>query len=603
MSDKPATERPHGDADNHDIADRSLKIPLIVAFLFLVAAGIGLWYLYSDKSQLETTEVFQAEAPVDMGKGRVKSTNLRFKESAIELGVVFEHVTGSTGSKLLPETMGAGAAFLDFDNDGDQDLMLVNSGSLVDPLLSAKSTQAFFVNENGRFQNRTKEVGLDVSFYGMGVTVGDFDGDGFDDLFVTAVGANHLFRNDQGKRFVDVTEVARVGGGNSWSTGSAFLDHDQDGDLDLLVLNYVEWTAEIDLGQSFSLGSLDRAFGPPTSFKGAQPFFYENLGQGRFKESAKDIGLHVKNVSTGVPVGKSLAVVITDFDGNGAPDIVIANDTVRNFAFKNIGGKFTEVGTELGLAFDENGNARGAMGMDAARFKNDQSTAIAVGNFANEMTAFYVSDLPHDPLFIDEATSVGIGAPSRDSLTFGLLFSDLDLDGYVDLVVANGHVEPDISRVQASQSHEQEMDVFRNIAGKFQRLSGIGTNEKFVGRGIAVADVDGDGDVDLLATANGGRPRLFINQQEGGKSLRLDLRLPGGMRRAIGATVTLESGVGKQHRRLTASGSYLSSSEHILTFGLGGEEETGQIKIVWPDGTVQTILKLAVGSHKIEQQR
>ncbi len=582
---------------------RSLNLPILGTLIFVIAAVSGLWLLYRDKSRPEKSEIHRAQAPSVENDTQSKTIHLDFSELGVERGIKFRHENGGRGQKLLPETMGSGAAFLDFDGDGDQDLMLVNSCSWDEGGADTKATQAFFMNQNGFFTDVTKEVGLDISFYGMGVAVGDYDGDGDPDLFVTAVGRNHLLRNENGRRFVDVSLEAGVAGDESWSTGAVFFDHDRDGDLDLFVLNYVSWSPEIDLKLGFSLGSLDRAFGPPTAFKGAQPFFYENLGGGKFRECAKQLGLHVENKATKVPVGKSLALVVADFNNDSWPDIAVANDTVRNFVFQNRGdGTFEELGIGLGLAFDENGNARGAMGMDVGHFRNDDSLALAIGNFANEMTAFYVNDDLENPLFIDEATSVGIGAPSRDSLSFGLLFVDCDLDGYLDLAVANGHVEPEIARVQESQSHAQQFDVFRNEGGRFRRVECRAFMGRFVGRGLAKADIDGDGDIDLLATSNGGRPRLFVNNQVGGRSIRLDLRLADGKRVAVGARVFLDSELGVQCQTLRAGGSYLSSNELVVTFGLGAREKAKNVRVVWPDGQVQVIQELRAGSHTFVQE-
>ena len=592
------------------VAARGQKMVLMGAAAFIVlTVGVLLW-IYREKPKDEEKRVHAAEAPVAPRRGEVVAPSLPFHEAAAASGIDFVHTSGAKGRRLLPETMGSGAAFIDFDRDGDPDLVLANGADWDESARANGPTQAFYRNDGGRFTDVTKEVGLDACFYAMGVSVGDYDGDGFDDLYFTAVGPNRLYKNVDGKRFEDRSQAAGVSGGAQWSTASVFFDGDGDGDLDLFVANYITWSVELDLRQSFSLGSLDRAYGPPTGFQGAQPFYFVNQGDGRFVEDAAGAGLAVKNRATGVPAGKSLAVIATDLEGDGRTDLLVANDTVQNFAFRNLGGgRFAEVGSEIGVAFDDKGNARGAMGITCSRFRNDLQTAVAIGNFANEMSAFFVAADDKDPLFIDEAPAVGIGAATRDRLTFGMTFADLDLDGFEDLIAANGHVEPEISRVQASQSHAQPLDLFwnegRQRRGRFQRLGveqcGAGVFEPMVGRGLAVADVDGDGDLDFLVTANGGRPRLFINEKPAGRSLRLDLRLPGGRRTAVGAVVELSTQAGRQMRRVAPGGSYLSASETTLTFGLGDETEARSLKIRWPDGRTQEIDRLAAGRHEIVQ--
>ncbi len=593
-------------------AERQQRRVLVVVVLFVVVAAAALWFVYGEKPRDESENVPDAVAPTRSRPSGAKAPKLPFREAAVELGIDFQHTNGAEGKRLLPETMGSGVAFIDFDRDGDQDLFLVNSAPWDVSSRRDGPTQGFFVNENGRFRRAERQVGLDQCFFGMGTAVGDFDGDGWPDLYVTAVGENHLYRNVDGKRFEDVTERAGVGGGDHWSTGTVFVDYDRDGDLDLFVLNYITWSPEIDLSQSFSLGSLDRAYGPPTGFEGDHPFLFENQGDGTFRDVAKTAGLHRLNPATGVPMGKSLGVTVCDFDDDGWLDLLVSNDTVQNFAFRNLGdGRFIDIGADIGFAFDDKGNARGAMGIATAHYRNDDDLAVAVGNFANEMTAFYVNQDPENPLFVDDATSVGIGAPTRDSLTFGLVFCDLDLDGFQDMICANGHVEPEIGRVQASQHHAQPLEVFWNAAGqgrfRFVRLGeaelGAAMTRPFVGRGLAVADVDGDGDLDVVATENAGRPRLFLNEKPGGRFLRLDLRDAEGRRSALGARVSLTTSAGRQDQILGAGGSYLSTSEAVLTFGLGGDGEASRIRIVWPNGKTQTLDRLAAGRHTLRAPR
>lgn len=586
---------------------------IITSVLVLAALGAGfyLYRMYTKKPPQKEKVIYAPEAPLAPTKKSATLPKIPLRDVTSEAGISFKHTTGATGQRLLPETMGGGAAFFDYDKDGDPDLFLVNSCAWPGAATEGVATHALYRNDGGKFVDVTSEARLDRSFYGQGVAAADYDGDGWIDLFVTAVGGNHLFRNTGDKKFVDVTETAGVGGNGYWSTGAAFLDYDGDGLLDLFVANYVTWSREIDLSQSFQLTGIGRAYGPPTGFKGAFAVLYKNMGGGKFEDVSAAAGVQVKNRATGVPMGKSLGVCVCDVNEDGRPDVLVANDTVQNFAFVNRGnGMFAEMGRELSFAFDDKGSTRGAMGIDCGDFRNDGSMAVVVGNFANEMDAFYVSDRKGDPSFIDSAVAFGIGAPSRSSLTFGVLFVDIDLDGRLDYITANGHVEPEIGRVQESQHHEQAMELFWNggpEAGFSFILLGdqeLGPDfrKPLVGRGLLTADYDLDGDLDLLVTQNGGSPRLLRNEISGKKSLRLDIRTKDDHGTAIGAKVAITTAAGRQRRFIGQSSSYLSQSEQIATFGLGSADEAKNIEIRWPSGHVRYIERLPAGLHVIREE-
>jgi len=575
---------------------RRFRLPLAGAAI--VAASLGLWQMLRGPA-----------APVSSGPDATERTAATapaapFVDVTSEAGLAgFVRVNGATGEKLLPETTGGGGAFVDIDNDGDLDIVLVNgrawpwtAGSGAAP----RSTVALYTNDGaGHFTDATATAGLAVTGYGMGVAAGDFDNDGWTDLYITSVGQNVLLEN-VGGRFHDITAQAGVAGrADQWSTCATWFDADSDGDLDLFVCNYVRWSRDLDRAQDFSLAGVGRAYGPPRNFAGSAPLFFVNQGDGRFTERAAAAGLVVTDPVTKAPAAKSLGVALTHLDGDRCLDLVVANDTVRNYAFRSrCDGTFEEVGTTLGLAYDSYGNARSGMGIDVAEVRDDGAPVIAIGNFANEMTAFFARQASGQ--FVDEAIAAGIGAPSRAFLTFGVLFFDYDLDGRQDLLTINGHVEDQIALVQKSQSHAQPAALYWNAgADAATTFVPVGTTgglaTPMVGRGGAYGDIDGDGDLDLLLVPTSGAVRLLRNDTPAGRWFRLRLIGTTSGHDAVGAVVEVTGG-GRTRRRLaSATHGYLSQSDPALTFGLAEGETPDTIKITWPRGAVQTLSGVPLG--------
>ena len=526
----------------------------------------------------------------------------KFVDITKAAGINFVHNNGAFGGKLLPETMGGGVAFIDYDNDGAQDLLFVNSTYWPGHVPEGKSptTMALYHNDgHGHFTDVTKGSGLDVSFYGNGVAIGDYDNDGLPDVFITAVGGNHLFHNDGHGKFHEVTQEAGVGGSsNDWSTGAAFIDYDNDGKLDLFVCNYVQWSPEIDRANSYELPNIGRAYGPPRNFAGTFPRLFHNDGGGHFTDVSIKAGIQVRDPATGLPMAKSLAVAPVDVDNDGWIDLVVANDTVPNFLFHNQhDGTFKEIGARSGVAYDAYGLVRGAMGIDSARFRNDDALGIAIGNYANEMNALYVAKRD-SLLFADEATREGVGPASQKLLKFGLFFFDYDLDGRLDVLTANGHLEPEINRVESNQQYRQPAQLFWN-SGDSKGMGfvpvppekcGSDLFKPIVGRGAAFADIDGDGDLDVVLTQIGGPPLLLRNDQNLHHHwIRLKLIGTKSNRDAIGAWIKVRVGGRTLSRQVMPTRSYLSQSELPVTFGLGDATVVDSVEIQWPSGVTQRL--------------
>jgi hypothetical protein len=534
-----------------------------------------------------TVAAFAAAPPA--GKSAAAASAVHFTDITKQAGIHFVHNSGRTGKKFLPETLGSGVAIFDADGDGWPDLLFINSKDWT-PRGKRSFPALYHNNHNGTFTDVTVASGLGVEMYGMGVAVADYDNDGREDLYLTALDGDRLFHNEGKGKFKDVTAASGIQN-VSFGTSAAWLDYDRDGKVDLFVANYVQWTKETDLW--CSLDGTTKSYCTPESYKGTSSKLFHNLGGGRFEDVSEKAGI-------AEPTSKSLGVTVLDYNGDGWPDLFVANDTQPNKLYKNQkNGTFKDEGLESGVAFNEDGTARGAMGTDSADYDRSGRAHLLVGNFANEMLGLYHNE--GSGVFVDEAPKSAVGRASLLTLTFGIFFFDYDLDGWPDIFAANGHLEEQIERVQPRIHYKEPPLVFRNLGGggkgafeDVSRALGADLTRPMVARGAAYGDLDRDGDLDIVVTTNHGPAYVFRNDG-GNKNHWLSIRTVGtkSNRDGLGAVVRLVSPGGKQWGMVRSGSSYCSESDHALTFGLGKDTQVTSLMIEWPSGEKQVLGNVA----------
>jgi hypothetical protein len=531
--------------------------------------------------------------PLAAAPGPAAAPGFRLTDVTASAGIDFRHNSGAFGAKYLPETMGAGCAFLDYDGDGWLDILLVNGMDWQGHKRQRSTMRLYRNNRDGTFTDVTERAGLAVEIYGMGVAVADYNNDGFPDILITAVGQNRLFQNNGRGRFIDVTEKAGLGGRNAFSTSALWFDFDRDGLLDLLVCNYVRWAPARDV--FCSVDGRRKAYCTPEAYRGETCWLFRNRGNGTFEDVTAKSGIFDTT-------SKSLGAALLDYDGDGWPDLFIANDTQPNKLYHNLrDGTFEDAAVHAGVAFSEDGKARAGMGVDVGDFDNSGVASIAVTNFDNEMMALFRPLRPG--VFADIAMKAGIGQPSRNSLGFGCAFFDVNLDGYLDLLAVNGHIDETARHLHTNLGYAQPPNLFVNDGkGSFRDVAGAAGAEfarPKVARGLALGDFDRDGDVDILVTTNQGPAFLYRNDvAPGRRSLRLRLVGTKSNRDAVGAVVRVSTPDGTQSRMVRTGSSYLSQSELALTFGLGPRDTATRVAIEWPSARTQEFNNVRAGQYE-----
>jgi hypothetical protein len=517
------------------------------------------------------------------------SPGFRFVDVTTPAGIQFRHNSGAYGGKYLPETLGSGCAFLDYDDDGWQDILLINSADWPGHKRGRSMLRLYRNNRNGTFTDVTHAAGLDIEMYGMGVAVGDYNNDGFPDILITCVGQNRLFRNTGKGTFMDVTESSGLGKRHAFSTSALWFDFDRDGLLDLFVCNYVKWSAERDV--FCSLDGKNKSYCTPEAFRGETCWLFRNRGNGTFEDVTATSGIFDSS-------SKSLGVAMLDYDQDGWPDLLVANDTQPNKLYRNQrNGTFKDVAVDAGIAFSAEGKARAGMGVDVADFDNSGNAGVAITNFDNEMIGLYRASGGGN--FADVAIPSGVGLASKNTLGFGCTFVDVDLDGALDLIVVNGHIDDTVRNVR-NVGYAQPPQLFLNNGkGNFREAGGEaggGFGLPKVGRGLAYGDFDRDGDADILMTTNNGPAYLFRNDQiSGNRSIRFHLVGTKSNRDAIGASVKILHAGASQSRLVKSGSSYLSQSELPVTFGVGKRDKIDRVVIQWPSGRSEEYKDLATG--------
>jgi hypothetical protein len=523
----------------------------------------------------------------------ISDPGFRLVDVTAAAGIDFRHNSGAYGGKFLPETLGAGCAFLDYDNDGWQDILLVNGanwpGHQRAQEFQSSSLKLYRNNRNATFSDVTRAAGLELEMYGMGVAVGDYDNDGFPEILITCVGQNRLFKNNGKGNFIDVTKSSGLGGRQAMSTSAVWFDFDRDGLLDLFVCNYVKWSVEHDV--FCSVDGKHKSYCTPEAYRGETCWLFHNRGDGTFEEVTASSGIFDSS-------SKSLGVALLDYDRDGWPDLLVTNDTQPNKLYKNQrNGTFKDVAVEAGIAFSAEGRARAGMGVDVADFDNSGNAGVAITNFDNEMTGLY--RLGKGGTYADVALPSGVGLASKDKLGFGCIFLDADLDGSLDLAVVNGHID-DTVRNANGVGYAQPPQFFLNRGhGTFVDVAaqiGGGFNQAKVGRGLAYGDFDRDGDLDLLVTTNHGPAYLYRNDRtSANRSIRVRLIGTKSNRDAIGASLKIFHGSSSQSRTVKGGSSYLSQSELPVTFGVGTRDKIDRLVISWPSGATEEYKNLAAG--------